>query len=66
GQEQVDLTHRHLGVGRRQLGPYVGVSAGRLQVGEERLAAGLEEAVAGKADERKPRTPANPEAVAML
>jgi hypothetical protein len=45
GEEQIDLAHGNLGVGGGQLRSDVGVGAGRLQVGEERLAPGLEEAV---------------------
>ena len=45
GQEQVDLAHGNLGVGRRQLRTHIGVGARGLQVGQEGFAAGLEEAV---------------------
>lgn len=45
GEEQIDLAHGNLRVRRGQLRRDVGVSAGRLQVRQERLAAGLEEAV---------------------
>jgi len=45
GQEQIDLAHRDLGIGRRQLRAHVGVGTGGLQVGEEGRTPGLEEAV---------------------
>jgi len=43
GQEQIDLAHGNLSVGRGQLRAHIGVRAGGLQVGEKRFAAGLEE-----------------------